>query len=114
MVSGCYHQAHNIVMKNVHITIDAWSNYSNPVHDYRPAWFSPAYIYAGTDGVYAENTTGLALVDCSVTFVAAHAKPYWAACFNATAVDGNMDVTNTGFKCVPPPAVAAAVVRKGM
>lgn len=155
-MSGRYRQVSNVTFRDVNITIDAWSNYSNPVHDYRPAWFNPAWIYcreccavvqrpgfrlrasrvrcavpvqnllrphtryqlltstliafathAGTDAIYAENTTGFHMDHVAVAFVAAHARPYWARCFNATPADGVTDVTfSNGFSCTPPPAAA--------
>lgn len=90
----------NILLKNVSITIDKWSNYSLPVHEYDPtSAYNPSKWYAPVDGVYVERAEGVVFDTVSVTWTQAHKQPYWTGiCFNTTNAGFPVTLTNTQCK----------------
>ena len=92
----------NIVLKNVSITIDKWSNYSTPGLSYIPTTaISPQKILPPNMtvvGIVVEYSAGVMLNDVNINFMDANRQSYWGnVCINTT--NAMHPVTVNGGTC---------------
>jgi polygalacturonase len=90
-----------VTVRNVSIVLDKWSNYSYPAHSYVPTTCVPDLVVPPAmhvEGIYIEAANGVVLENVNVSWVGAHAQPYWGrTCFNTT--NAGFPVTVTGSTC---------------
>jgi polygalacturonase len=85
----------NVVLQNVSIVIDKWSNYTAPYHDYRPTTTVPDRVLAPVNGLYVEWANNITLTDVSLAFTLVDKQPYWSSeCINATFAQQPLIQTN--------------------
>lgn len=115
-VSGLANTVANVTFDNVHITVDKWSNYSEPVHDYRPTGTGSHVadkVVGPVDGFYLEAVDGVSFAGSSVTYVDRDAQPWWGECYVCNATAGCAHAPHKLpprdlLACSPPPQTARA------
>ncbi len=85
-------QIQNVFFDQVHVTIDKFSNISNPMHDWRPSP-PPEVEPCKVDGFYIDNADYVIIADSTVTYTQP-SQPFYGECMNRTSSVHHVVVSN--------------------